>query len=1477
MPHINRIRVNNVKYNFGTQFYDDFLMRFTCKNTIYDLANGGGKSVLMLLLLQNLIPNCTLDEKQPIEKLFRTEGGSNVIHSMIEWRLSDVHVKNNYKYMLTGFCARKARDNASDVNGSEENNGIEIKNTAAIEYFNYVVFYREFNDNDIKNFPLNKGKERITYNGLKNYLKELGQKDFSLEVKVFERKGDYQRFITNYGLYESEWEIIRGINKTEGHVRAYFEGNYKTTRKVVEDLLIEEIIQKSFNNHTEMDSNDDDMAKTLLDIKDKLIELAGRKDEINNYDRQVELIESFAKRVQNVKQLYFGREDLNNQITKAFNSLRHSEKTNEEKLEQANNDKEDINSQANMEKKLIESAKVQEILIKSKHLEEKLTEVINKIEEAQSKINTGNTELLLKESGNDYLDYLYYRAERDEMREIVDNVLKDKTEVIKELQMLISNKKARDDVRIESLTKEADDIQVIIDKESEINDVNGQKERELDRESAILINRLLEYQSEEENLNETIIKLKNEAGLLMPSDAAGELSAALMKKQGIDSEIDRINQEEINAKDRLNTNEMDIHDFDNLLLNIDESYDTEMEFHEKALDYRKRVAGLKEIYGENNLEDLIKVIKNKHIMTELRLSELNNILSETGKQIEGYNQGRPIRCSKEYYEVFDYINKYHGDIAIEGMDYLSQKSAEEQALLLENIPILPYSIIIKENFLSLITDERLKDINTQGSPVALVELDAVKRNEPLIGDGRIKFVMSDMDVFVNEEVARKQLLRIQNIWDSSNAELRRVIENEKIISNDYDFLRKYLDYYMDRIAENESKIETFRIKRREYNAGIESIKADNIDIMNSIDNMESKKSELMNSLAELQHRANVLSEIKEKFQKTMQLSQKMQEIEERKLIAAKEHKELKAIIEASVRLTASRCKNRDNILDLINKIKNDWENIYRSYYKEGSYDTFDMSDEELESKLKGMIKSLKDETTDLNDKQKLIDNYDIAMEKSLQAIDYKGLQVLEIKKAYDNHQISRIETAELTEIKKQIDEWRKYERELSIDEKHIRSEKDKLDGMAVQASSAIIEKYGSYEQTNIDENALISYVKDHQTILQGFENKMNEIEQRIKEQEQNKIELIGMKKDIDRIIISAGIDPELSDDIFDSSVNLSDKFVEISGRFDKFQKESNRRREELLSDKQMLVDTLKMLNATELADEIARNINMPQNGIETDELINILADINSCLALEKERVGKSIEDMERIKDNFENQCIQTCLNIKTEIDRLPNLSKIFMEGESISIIGLTIPYVKEEMYKPLMSKYIDEIVSISEDMKNQNERLRYIKNQLAWKRLFSVIVTDMNGIRLNLYKRERIKEQSRYLKYEEAVGSTGQSQGIYIQFLVAIINYISSINSKNSECSRLRKVVFIDNPFGAAKDVYIWEPIFKLLKTNNVQLIVPARGTTPAITGRFDVNYILGQKLIDGRQQTVVVDYSSNVENDKMEYTKLSYEQTALF
>lgn len=310
MPHINRIRVNNVKYNFGTQSYEDFVMRLSGKNTIYDLANGGGKSILMLLLLQNMIPNCTLDEKQPVEKLFRAGNDNKVIHSLIEWKLNTCHVKNGFIYMTTGFCARKAKEEAE-----EERKG----NTAPIEYFNYCIFYREVNQNDIVNLPLQNKDEKITYQGLKNYLREIGKKDYSLEVHIFEGKGEYQRFISEYGIYESEWELIRGINKTEGHVRTFFENNYKTTRKVVEDLFIEDIIEKSYKSA--WNDNGNNAAQNLLDIKDKLVELAKKKSEIEHFDHQSEALKAFSERLHSMRGIFGEKALYEKQLVRTFRSV----------------------------------------------------------------------------------------------------------------------------------------------------------------------------------------------------------------------------------------------------------------------------------------------------------------------------------------------------------------------------------------------------------------------------------------------------------------------------------------------------------------------------------------------------------------------------------------------------------------------------------------------------------------------------------------------------------------------------------------------------------------------------------------------------------------------------------------------------------------------------------------------------------------------------------------------------------------------------------------------------------------------------------------------------------------------------------------------------------------------------------------------------------------------------------------------------
>jgi hypothetical protein len=520
------------------------------------------------------------------------------------------------------------------------------------------------------------------------------------------------------------------------------------------------------------------------------------------------------------------------------------------------------------------------------------------------------------------------------------------------------------------------------------------------------------------------------------------------------------------------------------------------------------------------------------------------------------------------------------------------------------------------------------------------------------------------------------------------------------------------------------------------------------------------------------------------------------------------------------------------------------------------------------------------------------------MDKCVKAIEYRGSSFDEIKAKVESGEIENLGQSRMYEIKDEINVALASTSAKRGELDSLNAMMNRLEGSIEHGIGKLKENYGEYEKitcANPEE-----YIRQHKNQADSIAENIKSVKGELAKIDKEQKDIYVWDKDLERIITNAGMTlpseeevqklvknensnvttSEIESDIAEKAVDYKNidisSYEGVAKDYDRLLKQILRKKDEFEKRKVTLSNLLEGYGAGQLADEIRDTLEMPSTGAETLSMADRLNETTGLIALEKERVSKGIADMERIKDNFENRCIQTCCNIKTDLDRLPRLSTIRMGEETISIVGLSIPYVAEDSYKERMSAYIDETVDMAESFPTQEERLRYIRNRLTWKRMFSVIVTDMNSIRVNLYKRERIKDQSRYLRYEEAVGSTGQSQGIYIQFLIAIINYISSINAAGN-AGIIGKTIFIDNPFGAAKDIYIWEPIFELLKTNHVQLIVPARGATPAITGRFDVNYVLGQKMTDGRQTTVVVDYYSKTNVSKMEYTRMDYEQTSLF
>ena len=368
--------------------------------------------------------------------------------------------------------------------------------------------------------------------------------------------------------------------------------------------------------------------------------------------------------------------------------------------------------------------------------------------------------------------------------------------------------------------------------------------------------------------------------------------------------------------------------------------------------------------------------------------------------------------------------------------------------------------------------------------------------------------------------------------------------------------------------------------------------------------------------------------------------------------------------------------------------------------------------------------------------------------------------------------------------------------------------------------------------------------------------------------------LEGIRHDVERLMKLCHVQENLTTETLDEQIGLKRRYEELLRRYEQMQSQYFAKRDAFEKDKAKAVSELHQLGAEGLAAELREHLSLPENAEAAGRVMQEIEETIALIRIEKDRVGKNMEDLVSIKDSFESQCIQICQNIRMELDKLPKMSAIVMDNEQIQMVGLTIPYVKENFYKEKMSAYIDDIVNQSDTLGTQEEKMRYIRQQLAWKRLFSVIVTDMNAIRLTLYKRERIASQSRYLKYEEAVGSTGQSQGIYIQFLIAVIHYISAIHAGAAAGGHLRKVLFIDNPFGAAKDIYIWEPIFALLKANDVQLIVPARGATPALQVNLMSIYVLGQKADESSSADDRRRLSLQCEGlTKLEYVKINYEQ----
>lgn len=216
---MNRIRIANIQYD-GKIIRDLHLNCYGGENILLNLANGGGKSVLVQLLQQPILPESKIHQRE-MHSYLSQEHPSYIF---IEWKLDNTQKE----YLLTGIVMSR------QISSEDRNR---------VRYFTFVNSYKNSNEFDIENIPLiQKNGDIIEYKSYDTCMQLINQKKGSTELNSYGREEQraYRQKLAEYGIFTEEWKIISKMNENEGGVDELFK-DCKTSDSLVNKWILKVI------------------------------------------------------------------------------------------------------------------------------------------------------------------------------------------------------------------------------------------------------------------------------------------------------------------------------------------------------------------------------------------------------------------------------------------------------------------------------------------------------------------------------------------------------------------------------------------------------------------------------------------------------------------------------------------------------------------------------------------------------------------------------------------------------------------------------------------------------------------------------------------------------------------------------------------------------------------------------------------------------------------------------------------------------------------------------------------------------------------------------------------------------------------------------------------------------------------------------------------------------------------------------------
>lgn len=1446
MPVINRIRIANINYD-GKYIGDEIFDTYDGENTLLNLKNGSGKSVLVQLMLQPIIP-CISIHGRKIESYLQQNKPSVI---MLEWKLDNTPVPT---YFLTALIMR--------LNASDE------KSSSRVNYFTFVNRYTEACEYDIANLPLisheNGGISIRSYNECKNAVKNIAKPNSAFNYFSSDDDGEYKAKQEQNGIFPDEWRLIARCNEEEGGISKMLE-NIKTSDNLFNEWILKTVASSISSGNTLTDMfyaliksiNENDENIRYKDILENF--LSDNNGYVDNLEKLMEQHDIIEKQQAKIADIYYFLIASKNQAEDAI---------------------ENCNVQIEYNRKIIDRINYEELSYEYNNAREQYfracdeyDQALTAKEKAQKKADDAKRHVALLNAVELYNDLKKEKARENSAREELGKI-----------------GKGSDPDRYNDLVFSL--LQCYSGQISELNNKNLCVQQTHDK----YVRSRSDLRAESDKINKVSLELSSKIGeLKLRVNNFVEYQNGLIKELEIlpvhtlDDELDKDSvkdiRESFSEKKKHLENDIaetrkKIAELKNKILSLDKEKDdlsaqhTEISVelnnaeHEKKEyeEAEEKALGALAFFGIGKTElfdsNAVKLKIEAAERTESdKLSEYKMSLHRQEQYLESVKAGT-VHISPE---LSAELNKSNIDFTT-GEEYLLNESNERRAELLAQNPMLPFSYIVDKRNFDLIRNTEFHSYSDKAVPIIIFEnvgsASAVSAKVTEMSEKSFLLCLYN-ERCIDEESRGKYIKELEKKLASTN-------KNITLLENETRELAKHREAYYS-FNYGRTFYAALEQNLAELNEKNKLIKKRTAEIPGEIDACNSEIREAEETIRDLDTQIVKNKENIRRFEEYIKKHSIY--LNDKRTLSNNE----KALAHNNARL--------ESIADEINAVQNGIDeaaeelHLLKSKLSEVQKKLSALDDTVIGKMLPLPLEQLEQEYRSVTDnvkstREKLEREIGDAREKAERYSKSLKKRDIPFEKYSDPSLIFSDELLERAENTERANNGRLSECEEKL--VHCDTNKAKLSGKADSKKEAL-EKAGYREPL---ERAQIKMRFDERKseLLEKNNTLRKELTEYNALRENCALKAMALKDHfVDKLYSGKYVPAEVSE------INTD----ELKSTLNEQQAKKRVFERKLKTN----YDTVRQRYANcgyEAINAFINNMSIDERNSFDGffEVFDHIKECQKCLEEELELIKNDLEQLENKKTNFIRHALEHAQKIYSEVKNISNLSRIKIDGKPRRMLVIGVPENADSQCEENMRVYLDKFLA---DIRTANaaepltraKLLRKIENAFSDRELLNIVI-GKRRIDVSLYKVDVTGNNGRIRTWEEVLVENSGAQKFVsaFAFVSTLMEYTRSKRMEKMGAEKMfgKKVFILDNPFSATSSDEYLNVMQALSEKFNIQLICLSDLHQSSITNKFNVFYqlVLRNSLYANRASLKIADVNTNGDihkNIKLEHVVARIEQ----